>query len=85
MFWSDLFESFIDWLYHWGGILLAVLILFFVGTCIYYIFQADMSERAEFITYCTNKGHSQQDCKWEYKRLENGQRPIIIMPIITGR
>jgi hypothetical protein len=41
-------------------------------------------ERAEFMEYCQSKGYSEQDCRWEYKRMESRNAPTI-MPIILGR
>jgi len=35
-------------------------------------------EKLEFIEYCQSKGNSQDDCKWEWKRLENGERSNLI-------
>jgi hypothetical protein len=40
-------------------------------------------EKIEFIKYCKTKGYTDEDCKWEWRRLKNGDksRIMLIMPM----
>jgi prepilin-type N-terminal cleavage/methylation domain-containing protein len=40
-------------------------------------------ERVEFMEYCQSKGSTAEDCKWEWKRLKNGEKAdtMFIIPL----
>ena len=45
------------------------------------------NEQQEFMEYCKSKGGTEQDCKWEWKRLKNGEksRTMLFIPMYMGR
>lgn len=43
---------------------------------------SEKNEKAEFIEYCQTKGNTAEDCKWEWKRIKNGEKSnMIIVPV----
>jgi len=60
----------IEWI---CGVIIAIVIIT-LGFGIY----IDINDKKEFIEYCTSRGNSYEDCKWEWKRIEAGQTPTII-------
>lgn len=55
-----------DWIRRWWFVLLFSLIalIFLIGLTL-----GAVQEKEEFMTYCTSKGHTQEDCRWEYKAI----------------
>jgi prepilin-type N-terminal cleavage/methylation domain-containing protein len=45
----------------------------------------DKSDRSEFMKYCMDKGNSEQDCKWEWKRMQNCHPSALIIPMNMRR
>lgn len=63
-------------------ILFSVVIILAFSTFVYFYIRHADAEKTEFMQYCLKKGYSEQDCKWEYKRMNNGNRNnLIIMPM----
>jgi len=68
-----------------------MIVLAIIGILIAVFFSAGdkekEKERVEFMDYCQSKGHTSIDCKWEWKRLENGEKSdtMIFMPMYMGR
>lgn len=87
-------KDFFEWLseliwYYWFECIIA----FFVSAVLVFILYAvnsdtkkNMAERKEFMAYCTQKGYSGEDCKWEWKRIENGKKSdtFVIIPMFFG-
>ena len=46
----------------------------------------EIQEKAEFMSYCSSKGLSDEDCRFEWKRIKNGQdSSMIIFPMVIGK
>jgi len=46
----------------------------------------DNQKKAEFMSYCSSKGLSDEDCRFEWKRIKNGQdSSMIIFPMVIGK
>lgn len=42
----------------------------------------DNQKKAEFMSYCSSKGLTNDDCRWEWERIKNGERSDIIFPAL---
>jgi len=58
-------------------LIIALVVLIALGV------QEERKQKLEFIEYCQTKGFTKDDCKWEWKRMKNGERSnsTLIMPI----
>jgi len=62
----------------WIAILIPVLFVT-AGMCMMLI--ETTNDRLDFMKYCEQKGYSAEDCRWEWKRMSNGQRSTL-MPTV---
>ena len=42
----------------------------------------DNQKKAEFMSYCSSKGLTNDDCRLEWERIKNGERSDIIFPAL---
>jgi len=58
-------------------LIIALVVLIVLGV------KEERKQEIEFIEYCQTKGFTKDDCKWEWKRMKNGERSnsTLIMPI----
>ena len=72
--WETLYNlDFVEWvIIGIIGLILMIIPIAFVGMA---------QEHKEFMEYCIEQGNTEQDCKWEWKRMQNGNKTTI-MPII---
>jgi len=72
----------------WVSLTLVIIIVLAItlGLPLTCIIKGEAKKKAEFMSYCASKNLTSEDCRWEWERMENGQRgSIIIMPMFMGK
>ena len=63
-------------------LIIALVVLIALGV------QEERKQKLEFIEYCQTKGFTKDDCKWEWKRMRNGNKSdgfvFVPMPLMGG-
>lgn len=65
------------WIHPIEWAIIGIIVLIVILT--YFMTVNTENDRKEFMRYCISKGNTAEDCKWEWKRIQNGKSSTVLI------